>query len=66
MRDDAVNAPELAGLFVKKPAFLLGGFDDATGKKRTVVLIGGRTGTEPVKEIATHVTLDSKQYSQHF
>jgi hypothetical protein len=66
MGDEAINAPELASFFVEKPAFLLGCFDDAICKKRTVVLIRGRTGTEPVNEIATHVTLDSKQYSQHF
>jgi len=48
---NTINAPELASFFVEKPAFLLGCFDDASGKKRTVVLIGSRTVPEPVKEI---------------
>jgi hypothetical protein len=63
---DAINAPELARLFIEKPAILLGRFDNAAGEKRTDVLVGGGTGTEPVKEISTYVTLDSKHYSQHF
>ena len=66
MGSNTINAPELASFFVEKPAFLLGCFDDASGKKRTVVLIGSRTGTEPVKEITTYVALNSKQYSKQF
>ncbi len=65
MSDQAVHAPELAGLFVEKPAFFLGGFDNATSQKRTAVLIGGCTSAEPIKEISTHITLNSTQYSQH-
>jgi hypothetical protein len=66
MSDDAVDAPELACFFVEEPAFLLGYFDNATGKQRTVVLIGGGACTQPVQEVSTYVALNSKNYSQHF
>ena len=63
--NEAVDTPELASFFVEEPAFLLGCFDNATGKKRTVVLIGSGADTEPVKKISTYVTLNRKHYSQH-
>jgi hypothetical protein len=61
--ENAINAPELTSFFIEEPPFLRGRFDNATSHKCTTVLIRGRVGAEPVKEVSTYVTLSSYQYS---